>query len=74
VYFNVPAGYAQLIPALEGDPEFAGKFFARLRLLFNAAAALPSGLRDRLRDSRRPGGRPPHSVTGSWGTTETAPR
>ena len=50
VYFNVPAGYAQLIPALEADPEFARRFFARLRLLFNAAAALPSGLRDRLGD------------------------
>ena len=48
MYFNVPAGYAQLIPALEADPEFARKFFARLLLLFNAAAALPSGLRDRL--------------------------
>ena len=48
VYFNVPAGYAQLVPALEADPEFARRFFARLRLLFNAAAALPSGLRDRL--------------------------
>ena len=26
IYFNVPAGYAQLIPALEADPEFARKF------------------------------------------------
>jgi feruloyl-CoA synthase len=32
VYFNVPAGYAQLVPALEADPEFARRFFARLRL------------------------------------------
>src|SRR5690348_17220965 len=39
VYFNVPAGYAQLVPALEGDPAFAGRFFSRLRLMFNAAAA-----------------------------------
>src|SRR3984957_14213654 len=48
LYFNVPAGYAQLVPALEADAEFAGRFFSRLRLLFNAAAALPAGLRDRL--------------------------
>ena len=48
IYFNVPAGYAQLVPALEADPEFAARFFSRLRLMFNAAAALPAALRDRL--------------------------
>jgi feruloyl-CoA synthase len=73
VYFNVPAGYAQLIPALEADQEFARKFFGRLRLLFNAAAALPSGLRDRLRDLAVQTSGRPIPVTGSWGTTETAP-
>jgi feruloyl-CoA synthase len=74
VYFNVPAGYAQLVPALEGDPEFAGRFFSRLRLLFNAAAALPAGLRSRLESlagRHAPGRDIP--VTGSWGATETAP-
>jgi feruloyl-CoA synthase len=73
VYFNVPAGYAQLVPALEADPEFARRFFSRLRLLFNAAAALPASLRDRLGDlaTRLGGGEIP--VTGSWGATETAP-
>ena len=39
------AGYAQLVPALERDRELAERFFARLRLVFNAAAALPSVLR-----------------------------
>jgi feruloyl-CoA synthase len=73
IYFNVPAGYAQLIPALEADPEFARRFFARLRLMFNAAAALPSGLRDRLRDLAVQASGRPIPVTGSWGTTETAP-
>jgi feruloyl-CoA synthase len=73
VYFNVPAGYAQLVPALEADPEFARRFFSRLRLLFNAAAALPASLRDRLGSlaTRLGGGEIP--VTGSWGATETAP-
>jgi feruloyl-CoA synthase len=73
IYFNVPAGYAQLVPALESDPEFASRFFARLRLLFNAAAALPEALRDRLGAvaERTTGRRIP--VTGSWGATETAP-
>src|ERR1700722_10320392 len=30
VYFNVPAGYAQLVPALEADPACAARFFCRL--------------------------------------------
>ncbi|HEY2523130.1 MAG TPA: feruloyl-CoA synthase [Streptosporangiaceae bacterium] len=73
VYFNVPAGYAQLVPALEADPDFAGRFFGRLRLMFNAAAALPAVLRDRLGELavRTTGHTVP--VTGSWGATETAP-
>jgi feruloyl-CoA synthase len=73
IYFNVPAGYAQLVPALEADPAFAARFFSRLRLMFNAAAALPEALRDRLGAvaERTTGRRIP--VTGSWGATETAP-
>ena len=74
VYFNVPAGYAQLVPALEGDAEFADRFFSRLRLLFNAAAALPAALRARLEAlaaRHAPGRGIP--VTSSWGATETAP-
>jgi feruloyl-CoA synthase len=73
VYFNVPAGYAQLVPALEGDPGFAGRFFSRLRLMFNAAAALPPALRERLAAvAEKTAGREV-PVTGSWGATETAP-
>jgi feruloyl-CoA synthase len=73
LYFNVPSGYAQLVPALEADPEFARKFFSRLRLLFNAAAALPSGLRDRLGELAGKSSGREIPVTGSWGTTETGP-
>ncbi len=73
VYFNVPAGYAQLVPALEADAEFAGRFFSRLRLMFNAAAALPAGLRDRLSSLARETTGRVIPVTGSWGATETAP-
>jgi feruloyl-CoA synthase len=73
IYFNVPAGYAQLVPALEGNPEFASRFFSRLRLIFNAAAALPGALRDRLGAvaTKTTGHEIP--VTGAWGATETAP-
>jgi feruloyl-CoA synthase len=73
IYFNVPAGYAQLVPALETDPDFARRFFARLRLIFNAAAALPAGLRQRLEDAAVAATGQPVPVTGSWGLTETAP-
>ena len=61
------------MPALEADPEFAARFFSRLRLMFNAAAALPAALRDRLGAvaERTAGCQVP--VTGSWGGTETAP-
>ncbi len=73
VYFNVPAGYAQLVPALAADPVFAARFFGRLRLMFNAAAALPAALRDRLSDLAVGVAGHPVPVTGSWGATETGP-
>ena len=73
IYFNVPAGYAQLVPALENDPAFAQRFFSRLRLIFNAAAALPPNLRQRLADVAAKTTSRTVPVTGSWGLTETAP-
>ena len=72
-YFNVPAGYAQLVPALESDPAFAARFFSRLRLIFNAAAALPAALRSRLEELAARSACRAVPVTGSWGATETAP-
>ena len=73
IYFNVPAGYAQLVPALEADPAFAARFFSRLRLMFNAAAALPAALRERLAAIAAATADRPVPVTGAWGATETAP-
>ena len=73
VYFNVPAGYAALMPHLENDEAFARNFFAKLRLIFYAGAALPQDLWDRLEAAsvRATGVRVP--MTSSWGTTETSP-
>src|SRR6185295_12956953 len=48
VYFNVPAGYAALLPYLERNEALARSFFAGLRLIFYAAAALPQDLWQRL--------------------------
>ena len=73
VYFNVPAGYAALLPFLERDEAFARSFFKRLRMIFYAGAALPQDIWTRLEavSVRTIGERVP--MTSSWGTTETSP-
>jgi len=73
VYFNVPAGYAALLPHLERDAAFAKSFFAKLRFIFYAGATLPQDLWTRLEAAaiRATGERIP--LTSSWGATETAP-
>jgi feruloyl-CoA synthase len=73
IYFNVPAGYAALLPFLERDEALARSFFAKLRLIFYAGAALPQDLWERLEAVcvRAIGQRVP--MTSSWGTTETSP-
>jgi feruloyl-CoA synthase len=73
LYFNVPAGFQLLAPALEQDDVLAQSFFSRLRFMFYAGAALPEDLARRLRQIA--GDRADHAVplTSSWGTTETAP-
>ena len=72
-YFNVPAGYAMLLPFLERDDMLAKKFFARLQMIFYAGASLPQDLWDRLENLsvRITGARVPMAT--AWGTTETAP-
>lgn len=72
VYFNVPRGHKLLVDALKADDGFARRFFSRLRLIGNAAAALPRTTWTALRElSERYGGEV--AVTGAWGLTETAP-
>ena len=73
IYFNVPAGYAALLPFLERDEALARAFFGKLRLIFYAGAALPQDLWERLEavSERATGERVP--MTSSWGTTETSP-
>src|SRR5215470_16418145 len=73
VYFNVPAGFAALLPFLERDEALAQSLFAKLRLILYAGAALPQDLWSRLETVmiRTIGRRVP--LTSSWGTTETAP-
>jgi feruloyl-CoA synthase len=73
LYFNVPAGYALLAPALESDAALAERFFSRLRYMFYAAAALPDALAARLRELARKHADHDVPLTSSWGTTETSP-
>jgi feruloyl-CoA synthase len=73
VFFNVPLGYAQLVPRLAADPALARRFFAELRVVFFAAAALPQPLWDQLKDLAARYADHPVAVTTSWGATETAP-
>jgi len=67
IYFNVPAGYAALLPHLERDETFARSFFAQLRMIFYAGAALPQDLWERLEavSVRTTGHRIP--MSSSWG-------
>jgi len=73
VYFNVPRGYDLLVPALRADAALRRSFFARLQVVFYAAAALPQHLWDALIElSSAELGRPVPMVS-AWGSTETAP-
>lgn len=73
IYFNVPAGFAMLLPFLETDAALRNNFFRRLQLIFYAAAALPQDLWQRLEavSMLATGRKVP--MTSSWGATETAP-
>jgi feruloyl-CoA synthase len=73
IYFNVPAGYAQLLPHLERDADLRASFFSRLELIFYAAAALPQELWERLQSVSAHARGEPVVMTSSWGLTETAP-
>ena len=73
IYFNVPVGYTMLLPYLEKDDALAQKFFANLKLIFYAGAALSQDLWDRLEalSIKTTGKRVP--MVSSWGSTETSP-
>jgi feruloyl-CoA synthase len=73
IYFNVPAGYAQLVPHLERNADLRASFFSRLELVFYAAAALPQELWERLQTVSAKARGEPIMMTSSWGLTETAP-
>ncbi len=74
VYFNVPRGFALLVPALETDQALRESFFARLQMINFAAAALPDHLWKRLRElSAEARGGEPVFLSAGFGSTETSP-
>ncbi|TWJ32620.1 feruloyl-CoA synthase [Geobacter argillaceus] len=73
IYFNVPAGFAMLLPFLENDESLRNNFFRRLQLIFYAAAALPQDLWQRLETVSLLATGRKVPMTSSWGATETAP-
>ena len=73
IYFNVPAGYAMLLPYLENDEDLRRNFFKRLQLIFYAGAALSQDLWQRLEKVAIQATGKKVVMTSSWGSTETSP-
>jgi feruloyl-CoA synthase len=73
IYFNVPSGFASLLPHLEEDDELAHAFLRDLALIFYAGAALPQDLWTRLERLAIRHLGAPIAMTSAWGTTETSP-
>jgi feruloyl-CoA synthase len=73
IYYNVPRGYDALLSFLESDAGLRRSFFARLKVMVYAAAALPPPLWERLvqLSVRETGKRV--FMASAWGSTETAP-
>jgi feruloyl-CoA synthase len=73
MWFNVPRGFDQAVALLEADERAAAAVFARLDLVFYAAAALGPATRARLERVAACAGRTDVFFTSAWGSTETAP-
>jgi feruloyl-CoA synthase len=73
MWFNVPRGFDQAVALLEADERAAAAVFARLDLVFYAAAALGPATRARLERVATRAGRADVFFTSAWGSTETSP-
>lgn len=73
VSFNVPIAYSMMAKAMRKDSEFRRQFFKDLELVFYAAAGMPQGIWDELKEhAMKEKGKAPE-MSASWGMTETAP-
>jgi len=73
IYYNVPAGFAMILPYLEAEDELRDKFFENLQLIMYAGAALPADLWHRLEDLSVKSRGERVVLSAAWGSTETAP-
>jgi feruloyl-CoA synthase len=73
LWFNVPRGFDQAVALLEADANAAAAVFARLDMVFYAAAALGPATRSRLEQVAAHAGRRDVFFTSAWGSTETSP-
>ena len=73
LYYNVPAGFAALLPFLETDEALRDNFFRDLRLIFYAGAALPQDLWRRMETVSMQSLGSAVPMVSAWGSTETAP-
>lgn len=72
-HFGVPRGFAELVPALAADEDFARAYFSRLKGVFTAGAAITSDCWDGLRQLAARNGRDDLWIMIGWGATETSP-
>lgn len=73
VVFNVPRGFDLLVHALRTDTELRERFFARVQVIFYAAAALPQPVWDALTELAIQTVGEPVPLVSAWGSTETSP-
>jgi feruloyl-CoA synthase len=72
LYFSTPSGWDVLLSFLESDPALVKAFTKKLRVAFNASAALPASTQRRLEAILAQAERK-IPIQGGWGSTETAP-
>ena len=73
VYFNVPRGYEELAGVLDGDAELRRTFFARLKMMWYAGAALSGPVFEHMRRLAIEECGEEIMMTSGLGSTETAP-
>ena len=73
ICFNVPRGYDMLVSALRANETLRQRFFATVKIIFYAGAALPQPVWEALRElSLQTTGQVTPMVS-AWGSTETSP-